>query len=99
MENNIFGLKVQGSSNTTVNNSVATGNSFAGFSTAGCPGPDDRAQHVEPQWDGGGCAAGTTVRIGGMSIMDNPTAVTGACFSLKNNDMDVAVTINPINPQ
>jgi hypothetical protein len=34
-----------------------------------------------------------------MSIMDNPTAVTSAaCFSFKNNDMDVAVSINPINP-
>jgi hypothetical protein len=101
MDGNVFGLKTQGSSNTTVNNSVATGNSFAGFSTAPVGAPVLTIEHSMSSHNGTGvgCAAGTTVRIGGMSIMDNPTAVTSAaCFSFKNNDMDVAVSINPINP-
>jgi hypothetical protein len=101
LENNVFGLKTQGSSNTTVNESVAAGNAFAGFSTAPVGTPAMTVEHSVSTHNGTGvgCAAGTTVRIGNTSILDNPTPVTpGACFSFKNNDIDAAVSINPINP-
>jgi hypothetical protein len=103
MENNVAGLKVQGSSNTTVSESVAAGNAFAGFS--GAAGASFLTiEHSVSTKNGTGvvCNAGTTVRLGNNSITDNPTAAlggNGTCFSFKNNDIDVAVTVTPINPQ
>ena len=101
MENNVFGLKTQGSSNTMVNNSLASGNTFAGFSTA----PSSAVLTIERSVSthngtGVGCAAGTTVRIGNMCLIDNTTSVTAAaCSSFLNNGIDVPVSINPISPQ
>ena len=91
LENNVFGLKVQGSSNVSVNNSVAAGNTFAGFSTA----PSSAVMTIERSVSthngtGVGCAVGTTVRIGNTSVTDNPTPVTpGACTSFGDNHFDV----------
>jgi hypothetical protein len=102
MENNIFGIKVQGaSSNVSVNESVAAGNAFAGFSAA-TSGAVLTIERSVSTHNGTGvvCAAGTIVRIGNMSISDNPTPVTsGACFSFQNNDIDTAVALTPLNPQ
>jgi hypothetical protein len=102
MENNVAGLKVQGSSNTTVTDSFATGNAFAGFSGAGSPA-FLTIEHSVSTKNGTGvvCNAGTTVRLGNNSITDNPTTLggNGTCQSFKNNDIDNAVTVTPINPQ
>jgi hypothetical protein len=101
LEFNVAGLKVQGSSNTTVVNSVS--NAFAGFSGAGSPA-FLTIEHSVSTKNGTGvvCNSGTTVRLGNNSITDNPTATlggNGTCFSFKNNDIDTAVTVTPINPQ
>ncbi len=107
MESNVFGLKVQGSSNTTVKDSVAAGNDFAGFSTAGSSALTFLTiEHSSSVGNGTGvgCALNTTVRIGNMSIIGNGAAVATAgsnCFSFKNNDSD-AVIVPPligVNPQ
>jgi hypothetical protein len=101
LENNVAGLRTQGSSTTSVSESVAASNAFAGFSGAGSPAILNIERSVAAN-NGTGvvCAAGTTVRIGNTAISGNGSPVTaGACFSYKNNDIDVAVSINPINPQ
>jgi hypothetical protein len=102
LENNVFGLKTQGSSNTTVNDSVAAGNAFAGLSSAGASALTiltiENSESANNQ-TGVGCASGTTVRIGNTKIIGNPTPVTASlCFSFKNNDIDAAVSINVITP-
>jgi hypothetical protein len=101
MENNIFGLKVQGgaTSNVSVNNSIAAGNSAAGF-TATSAGAVLTIERSVSTHNGTGvnCFAGTT-RIGNTSISDNGTAVSGTCSSFQNNDIDVLVGVTPINPQ
>jgi hypothetical protein len=102
MENNVAGLKVQGSSNTTVNQSVAAANAFAGFSgAAGASFLTIENSVSTKNGTGVVCNAGTTVRLGNNSITDNPITLggTGTCQSFKNNDIDVAVTVTPINPQ
>src|SRR5579872_6149647 len=103
LEFNVAGLKVQGSSNTTVNETFAIGNAFAGFSGAASPA-FLTIEHSVSTKNGTGvvCNAGTTVRLGNDSITDNSTATlggTGSCQSFKNNDIDVTVTVTPINPQ
>jgi len=102
MENNIFGLKVQGSSNASVTNSVASGNSAAGFSGATSPAVLNIEKSVaSANGTGVVCAAGTTVRIGNTAITGNATAVTNAaCFSYTNNNIDTVVSFaGTINPQ
>jgi hypothetical protein len=101
LENNIAGLKAQGSSTTSVSESVAAGNLFAGFSASASPAVLNIERSVAVN-NGTGvvCAASTTVRIGNTSIAGNGSPVTaGACVSFKNNDIDIAVTITPTNPQ
>ncbi len=101
LERNVAGLKGQGNSNTTVSDSVASGNKFAGFSASGSPGIVNIHNSVASN-NGTGivCAASTTVRIANTTIAGNGTAVTaGACSSYGNNNIDVAVTLIPINPQ
>lgn len=102
MENNVFGLKVQGNSQTSVNNSVAAGNTFAGLSAAGGTAVLNIEDSVSTN-NGTGivCAAGTTVRIGNNSITNNgaATAVAGTLFSYLNNNIDVVITASTINPQ
>ncbi len=98
MQANVFGLKAQGNSNTSVNHSVAAGNSFAGFGAAAVGAPvltveNSVATHNAASGAGGiNCPAGTTVRIGNTSITDNATAIAtgGTCQTFKNNDVDVA---------
>ncbi|HEY2290326.1 MAG TPA: hypothetical protein VGM86_06440 [Thermoanaerobaculia bacterium] len=101
VENNLFGLKVSGStSSASVQSSVAAGNSAAGFSGAvsGAVLNIDRSMATN-NGTGVVCAAGSAVRIGNMIISGNGTAVTPSnCFSFKNNDIDGAVTINAISP-
>jgi len=104
MENNIFGLKVEGaaSSNVSVSDSVASGNSAAGFSivTSGAVAQIERSVASHNTTIGVSCAAGTTVRIGNMSIFDNPGGDTaGTCSSFKNNDIGTVVVLTPVNPQ
>jgi hypothetical protein len=102
MERNVAGLKTQGSSTTTVSDSVAAGNAFAGFSAAAGTAVLNLERSVSSS-NGTGvvCNAGTIVRLGNMSITGNAAtfAGTGTPSSFKNNNIDTAVTVTPINPQ
>jgi len=102
IESNVAGLKVQGNSNTTVSDSVAANNAFAGYSGAASPAVLTIERSVAAH-NGTAvlCNSGATVRMGNMSIIDNPITLggTGSCSSFKNNDIDVPVTVNPLNPQ
>ena len=102
LENNVAGLKAQGSSQTSVSDSLAGNNAFAGFSASGGTAILNIERSVSTH-NGTGivCAAGTNVRIGNNSITDNTaaTAVAGTLSSFKNNDFDVVVVVTPINPQ
>jgi hypothetical protein len=102
MENNTFGIKVQGgTSNISVNQSIAAGNTAEGFSavTSGAVLSIENSVATHNQ-TGVNCSAGTSVRLGNTSITDNSAgAVAGLCSSFKNNDIDVVVALNPINPQ
>lgn len=102
LEGNIAGLKAQGSSTTSVSESVAASNNFAGFSASASPAVLNIERSVAVN-NGTGvvCAVGTTVRIGNTQISGNTTApvTNAACSSYKNNDIDAAVTLIPLNPQ
>jgi len=102
IENNLFGLKAQGNSIVTVHDSIATGNANAGFSAASSPVVLNIERSVS-SFNGTGvvCNSGTTVRLGNTNLTNNTaaTAGTGTPSSFKNNDIDVAVTVTPINPQ
>jgi hypothetical protein len=104
LEGNIAGLKAQGSSTTSVSESVAASNNFAGFSASASPAVLNIERSVAVN-NGTGvvCAASTTVRIGNTQISGNTTApvTPGACSSYKNNDIDVAGVsfLSLINPQ
>jgi hypothetical protein len=104
MENNVFGFKSQGSSQTSISDSVAANNAFAGFSAAGGTAILNIERSVSAH-NGTGivCAAGTTVRIGNNSITDNTSAaaVAGSFFTFKNNNIDAVISPapTPINPQ
>jgi hypothetical protein len=100
LENNIAGLKTQGSANVTVNHSIATGNGFAGFAAAASVNLTLENSVATLNGTGVNCSAGT-VRIGNMSITNNTTAMTvgGTCLSFKTNDIDTAVALTPVNPQ
>jgi hypothetical protein len=103
MENNVFGFKAQGNTNATVNHSVAAGHSSgAGFSAAsGVTNLTIENSVSTNNSIGVVCNSGTVVRIGNTSITSNGTAIggTGTASSFKNNDIDVPVTVTPINPQ
>ncbi|HTG32616.1 MAG TPA: right-handed parallel beta-helix repeat-containing protein [Thermoanaerobaculia bacterium] len=102
IENNVAGLKVQGASNTTVVDSVAANNAFAGYSGATSPAILTIERSVATH-NGTAivCNSGTSVRLGNMSIVDNVVTLagTGTCSSFKNNDIDVVGALTPINPQ
>jgi hypothetical protein len=101
LENNVAGLKAQGSSTTSISSSVAASNAFAGFSAFGTPAVMNIEGSVSAN-NGTGvvCVSGTTVRIGNTSIAGNPLPVSpGFCSSYKNNDIDAAASLLPINPQ
>jgi hypothetical protein len=102
LENNVAGLKVQGSSKTSVTDSVAAGNSFAGFSAAsGAVVLNIERSMSTHNGTGLVCNSGTTVRLGNNSITDNTAGFggTGVPSTFKNNDIDVGAALNPINPQ
>ena len=102
MENNIFGLKLEGGglSRATVHHSVAAGNSAAAYSAVTSGDTMDLERSVSTHnGTGVSCSAGTTVRLGNMSISDNTTTIAGTCSSFGNNDIDVAVSLSPIAPQ
>jgi len=94
LENNVLGIRTQGSgagiSNTTITNSVAVNNASAGFAAA--TGGTLRVEHSVSTHNGTGigCASGM-VRIDNMTITDNTTALStgGTCLSFKNNDIDI----------
>jgi hypothetical protein len=102
LENNVAGLKVQGPSKTSVSNSLAAHNGFAGFSGA-ASGVILNIDRSVSAHNGTGvvCAAGAIVRLGNNSITDNGAAVggTGTCSSFQNNNIDAVVTLTPINAQ
>jgi hypothetical protein len=102
LESNIVGLKVQGASTVSVSDSVAALNAFAGFSAFTSPAAlnIERSIAVGNQ-TGVVCNLNTAVRMGNMNIAGNGAAVggTGTCFSYKNNDIDLTVTVSPVNPQ
>jgi hypothetical protein len=102
MENNLFGLKVQGAlSNIVARNCVATGNAFSGFiaATSGSVLTVENSQSSHNQ-NGVKCDPGTTVRIGNTSISDNSASnISGTCSSYTNNDIDAIQALTPINPQ
>jgi hypothetical protein len=102
LENNVAGLKCQGSSNTHVFNCAALNNSFAGFSGA-VSGLVLTVERSTSTHNGTGitCVPGATVRLGNNTITDNSTAIGGGgtAGSFKNNDFDVIVATTTINPQ
>jgi len=100
IENNVAGLKVFGSTFTSVKNSVAASNTFAGFSAAGSPASLNIEASVSAN-NGTGvvCAASTTVRIGKSAISGNGAVSAGTCFSFQNNDVDGLAGFSPLNQQ
>jgi len=96
---NVAGLKAQGSSTTSVSESVANGNAFAGFSNAASPAVLNLERIVSSN-NGTGVVCNNTTRIGNSTIAGNTTAVSATgCSTYKNNDIDVAVTMTPIAAQ
>lgn len=95
MERNSFGIKAQGgtiATNVTVFDSVASGNQFAGFATSGNNAVLTIERSIASHNSTGlNCAAGGTLRIGNMSLVNNATtlATGGTCQTFKNNDIDV----------
>ena len=98
MEHNIFGFKNQGNSSVVVNDSVAAGNSAAGFSVVnGSAVLNIEGSAIANNLTGIVCSNGT-VRVGRSIFSGNTTAVTTAgasCFSFGNNDSD-AVIVPPL---
>jgi hypothetical protein len=98
---NVAGLIATGGS-ISVTNSVFASNAFAGLSGANSPViMNVEKSVVTHNGTGVRCNSGAVVRLGNMSITDNPATLagTGTCQSFKNNDIDVAVAVTPINPQ
>ena len=102
MEANVFGLKTQGSAKTSVSDSLAGNNAFAGFSGFSGSTVLNLERSVSTH-NGTGivCNSGTTVRLGNNSITDNAAGFggTGVPSTFKNNDIDVIAALTPINPQ
>jgi hypothetical protein len=89
---NVAGLKVTGGS-ASVTDSVASNNSFAGFTGGGTALNLERSMSTH-NVTGVNCAAGTT-RLGNMHISDNTTQNIqnqANCTTFKNNDIGTAVT-------
>jgi hypothetical protein len=102
MENNLFGFKGQGISTTSVHNSVAAGNSAAGFSAVNGSAVLNIERSVAANNGTGVVCSNSTVRVGNTSFSGNTTAVATAgtnCFTYKNNDADAVIGLNQINPQ
>jgi hypothetical protein len=77
-----------------VHNSVAAGNSAAGFSAfSGAAVLNIEDSVSANNATGLVCNAGTTVRIGNTGIFGNTTGVTagGSCFTFRNVDSDAVI--------
>jgi hypothetical protein len=98
---NVVGLVATGGT-TSVTQSVVASNAFAGIAATASPAimnvEKSVVTHNNPAVR---CNSGTVVRLGNNSITDNASTLagTGTCQSFKNNDIDVAVAVTPINPQ
>jgi len=105
MENNIFGIKNQGTTSTvSVKNSVAAGNSNAGFSVVNAGAVMNIEHSVAANNLTGVVCSNGTLHVGNTSFSGNGTAVATAganCFSYKNNDADATIVppLTGINPQ
>jgi len=104
MENNVFGFKNQGTSSVSIHNSVAAGNTFAGFSATNAGAVLNIERSVAANNGTGVVCSSATVRVGNTSFSGNTTAVSTAgvnCFSYKNNDSDAVIVppLGQINPQ
>lgn len=104
MEHNIFGLKNQGTTSTVlVNNSVAAGNSAAGFSVVNAGAVMNIDRSVTANNATGIVCSNGTLRVGNTTFSGNPTAVFVAgtnCFTYQNNDAEGSLAaLTPINPQ
>lgn len=101
LDHNVAGLKVS-SGTADVTESVSANNVNGGFAGAGSPAILNIERSLSTH-NGSGvvCNSGAVVRLGNMSIVDNTAALagTGTCVSYKNNDIDVAVSVTPLNPQ
>jgi hypothetical protein len=100
LENNVAGLRTFGSSNTSVSESIAANNTFAGFAAATSPAILNIERSVSTH-NGTGIVNNSTVRLGNNSITDNGAAFGGSNTpsSFKNNDIDVVVAVTQIVPQ
>jgi hypothetical protein len=104
MENNVFGFKNQGTSSASISNSVAAGNTFAGFSATNAGAVLNIERSVAANNGTGVVCSSATVRVGNTSFSGNTTAASTAganCFSYKNNDSDATIVppLGQINPQ
>lgn len=102
LENNVTGLKTQGSAKTNVSHCLAGNNAFAGFSAAS-GATILNIEHSVSTHNGTGivCNTPATVRLGNNSITDNTAGFggSGVPSTFKNNDIDVVAALTPINPQ
>jgi len=101
LDRNVAGLKVFGSSNTAVINSVASNNAGAGFSAGSSPAVLTIERSLATHNSAGiACAVGTSILLGNSSVVDNTAAVSGACISsFRNNDIDQVVSLTPLAQQ
>jgi hypothetical protein len=77
LENNVFGLKVQGSSTAQVNHSEASGNVNAGFSNAATPATLSLSHSVTTGNGTGVVCSGTTTNLNDTINFGNTTATSG----------------------
>jgi hypothetical protein len=103
LDHNNVGLQLTtANGNVAVTDSIASNSAFAGFGALGGVLNIERSL-ASHNGTGVNCGAGTTVRLGNMSVTDNFTPITnsGACFTYKNNDIDnvVAPAMQQISPQ
>ena len=104
LANNVAGLKVQGGSNTFVTNSVASANSLQGFAATTVPAVlNVTGSTAVANGTGASCIAGTILRLGDNTIVNNVASVThagGCASSFGQNFIDVpGLGLTPITPQ
>src|SRR5262249_37086897 len=97
LEGNAAGLKVNTASGiVNVSESIASNNTFAGFST-GVGGAVLNLDQVQSINNGTGLVCNGTLRIGRAHIGNNGAPTNNnSCNSYKNNDFDTVVTTVPL---
>ncbi|HYN20059.1 MAG TPA: right-handed parallel beta-helix repeat-containing protein [Thermoanaerobaculia bacterium] len=105
LENNLIGFRSQGAgtSNTAVNDSVAAGNTNAGFQAATATATLNIEDSVAASNGTGVACANGVVRVGHTVFSSNGAAVSAVgtlCFTFGNNDSDVDISppFTPISP-